>query len=70
MKVKFGELTINQTIKICKENHYGTCIGCKLYQEDFGCIAFATPSYTKFNDLHEKEIDLPDEEMKEDAEIH
>ena len=65
MKVKFGDMTVNQTIKICKGNHYGSCRVCPLYHENFGCIAFATPYSTKLYDLNEREIDLPDEEVKE-----
>ena len=67
MKVKFGNMTINQTIKICKGNYHGSCNGCPLYHENFGCIAFATPYSTKLCGLHEREIDLPDEEVKNDA---
>ena len=67
MKVKFGDLTINQTIEICKGDYYGACNHCPLYHKNFGCIAYATPCTTKLYDLQDWEIDLPDEEESENG---
>ena len=66
MKVKFGNMTINQTIKICK-GHCGLCNGCPLYSKLFCCIALLPPYKVKLFDLQEREIDLPDEKEKEDG---
>lgn len=60
MKVRFGDMTINQTIEICKGNYRGACNGCPLYHEDFRCIAFVPPHMIKLCDLNEMEIELPD----------
>ena len=65
MKVKFGNMTINQTIEVCKEHYRGVCNGCPLNDDRFNCIAFIPPYTTKLCDLQEREIDLPDEEDKD-----
>lgn len=64
MKVKLGDMTINQTIKICK-GHCGLCNGCPLYSKLFCCIASLPPYKVKLFDLQEREINLPDEEVEE-----
>ena len=68
MKVKFGDLTINQTIEICKKHYNGTwCLNCPLEDSRFGCMVYNTPYVTTLLFSREREIDLPDEEIKKDG---
>lgn len=63
MKVKFGDLTVRQLAGICSQ--YPDCRGCPLLDDavTVQCELAMAASYTPI----EKEIDLPDGEVKEDA---
>ena len=60
MKIKFGDMTINQTIEVCKRHYRGSCNGCPLYHENWGCIACVPPYSIKLGDLQDREIELPE----------
>lgn len=66
MKVKFGELTARQLADIC--NSHDDCEGCPFVKDtettECRVALSSTKAYIDF------EIDLPDEEVKENAEIY
>lgn len=66
MKVKFGELTVRQIAGFCSQ--YPDCTGCPLI--DDAVTVKCRLAMDAMGVPLESEIDLPDEEEKEDAEIH
>lgn len=75
MKIKFGDLTVRQLDKICAKNE--ECRNCPLCKRLPGVPPFyicdVDPTRTipsLQSDRYEEEIDLPDEEVKQDAAIH
>ena len=65
MKVKIGDLTVNQIIKVCNDNYnvnHTGCIGCPLFPESGGCMMCHEPDIIEYHHFNEKEIDMPDKE--------
>ena len=60
MKVKFGDLTVRQMYNICINQ-----TGC-----DSRCPLFGLCDNEPWMSDLGKEIDFPDEEVKQDAEVH
>ena len=59
MKIKLGDMTAKQLYDICSPRP--DCINCPLKRSGV-CEAFGNPSMYEID----KEIDLPDEEVKDD----
>lgn len=66
MKVKFGDLTIRQAKELCEKRT--SCFGCPIKACCSNAIPFY-PSDIEDEDI-ESEIDLPDEEVKDDEALH
>lgn len=66
MKVKFGDLTVRQIAGFC-DAHIG-CRGCPFSDEPFSAKCHTALSAS--DAYLEAEIDIPDDEEKNDAEVH
>ena len=66
MKVKFKDLTIEQIKNICLKQVKSQCDDCPIARQCDENFAHSPIYFGAF----EAEIDLPDEEVKDDAEIH
>ena len=68
MNVKFEDLTIRQLAELCEHISCNDCPakGKGSYLCDLATSALDAKIWQQFG----KEIDLPDEEVKKDAEIH
>lgn len=66
MKVKFGDLTVRQIAGFCSQ--YPECRGCPLIDDavTMQCMLALSAMHVPL----EVEIDLPDEEGKENAKVH
>ena len=65
MKVKLGDMTVNQIIKVCSDNYNRydkLCKDCPLFTESDGCMTYHTPDGIEYRRFNEKEINLTDEE--------
>lgn len=67
MKVKFGDMTVYQVAQICKRAH---CEGCPLFDRPLLCNVVRDACGAGHNGSLEEEVDLPDEEVEEDADVH
>lgn len=64
MKIKFGDLTVYQAAQFCKRAH---CEGCPLYDRPSLCNVAKNACGAGYNGCLEAEIDLQDEEVKDDG---
>lgn len=66
MKIKFGDMTVRQLVEMCSD-----CIICPFKSFPIACsISYRVNFHSRLNlKLLSQKIDLPDEEVKEDAEI-